>query len=83
MGPQLKLEPKIKPLNKVPRIFCLNPWSTQHLNFYSEYHEFRLTKWDYLLNLFLTTFEAFIFFEATGAVAKIGSSLKPNHHYQV
>jgi hypothetical protein len=32
----------------------------------------------------LTTFEAgFIFFEAAGAVSKIGSSLKSNHHWQI
>ena len=31
---------------------------------------------------FFTTFEASVIFEAAGAVAKIGASLKPNHHMQ-
>ena len=32
--------------------------------------------------LILTTFEASVIFEAGGAAAKIGSSLKPNYHYK-
>ena len=31
----------------------------------------------------LTTFEAIKIFDATGAVEKTGSSLKPNHHNEV
>ncbi len=31
----------------------------------------------------LTTFEASIIFEAAGAVSKIDSSLKSNHHWQI
>jgi hypothetical protein len=37
-----------------------------------------------IFELTLTTFEgAFLFFEAAGAVSKIGSSLKLNHHWQI
>ena len=35
-----------------------------------------------IFELILTTFEASIIFKAAGAVAKISSSLKPNHHMQ-
>jgi hypothetical protein len=31
----------------------------------------------------LTTFEATLFFEAAGAVSKIGLSLKSKHHWQI
>jgi hypothetical protein len=34
-----------------------------------------------IFELILTTFEAF--FKAAGAVAKIGSSLKSNHHREI
>ena len=33
-----------------------------------------------IFQLFHTTFEVIVFFEADGAVVNIGSSLKPNHH---
>ena len=36
-----------------------------------------------IFELILTTFEAVSFFEAAGTVAKIGSSLKPDHHRQI
>jgi hypothetical protein len=36
-----------------------------------------------IFELILTTFEASIIFVATGAVLKMGSSLKPNDHNQV
>jgi hypothetical protein len=36
-----------------------------------------------IFDLTLTTFEASFIFEAAGAVSKIGSSLKSNHHWQI
>ena len=51
----------------------------EKIKFYRMCHGFRLSKWD---DYFQVTFEVTrIFFEA--AVAKIGLSLKPNHHNQV
>jgi len=37
----------------------------------------------YIFGSDLTTFEERVIFEATEAVLKIGSSLKPNHNYEV
>ncbi len=36
-----------------------------------------------ILGLILTTFDVSLIFEAAGAVSKIGSSLKSNHHKQI
>ena len=36
-----------------------------------------------IFDTLLTTFDTNLFFKAAGKIAKIGSSLKPNHHNKV
>jgi len=51
---------------------------------YKVWHGFRLTKRDdYFLNQFWPLLNQAVFWVATGAVCKIGLSLKPKHHWEI
>jgi len=57
---------------------------TTHYLYYRVCHELRLTKqedyfWDNFDHFWIEQY----FLEAAGTVMKIGSSLKPNHHWEI
>jgi hypothetical protein len=58
---------------------------TQILTFcvYRVCHRFRLQSKMIIFASNMTTFKLSVVFQAAGAVVKIGSSLKPNHHKEI